>query len=449
MLNPQTDEKTAAKAYAKTDLRYWRDKVFQRSNDGFHVRTRFGGRQYRWPLKTANREEAATKARNIYLSLMAHGYEATATKFKPWEVEVKDGAKCVTVGDFISAVRAIAPVRPTTFTTYERKLRFLVSQMKAVKGNKERFDYVNKGFVEWRKKVDAVPLGELTPEEVMKWRVRYIAEAGTDPIKANGARQTAASIIRNAKALFSPKLLRGLSLNLPNPLPFEGVDLGKRPRTRYKSKVNAPKLIEDAHKELKRKLPEVFKIFLLSMGAGLRRSEIDKLTWKQFDWERQTLSIEPNEYGDVKTEASAETIDIGTDMLAFFKDHYAKRTSDFVVSSGVVVDRPKHWNHYRCDHHFKDLIDWLRKKDVDTRNPIHTLRKEFGSLVNQKFGLFAASAALRHSSIAVTREHYVDRKERIALNLTDLLPKKEEKRNTANKAKKAKAKKVEEMAQAA
>jgi integrase len=426
MLNPRTHQKTEGKVFAKTDSRYWRDKVFQRTNDEFHVRIRFGGTQYRWPLKTASRDQAAAKARDIYLSLMAHGYEATATKFKPWEVEVKDGANCVTVGEFIEAIRAVAPVRATTFTTYERKLRFLVSQMKAVEGTKARYDYVNKGFEKWRKKVDAVPLEELTPEKVMKWRVRYISEAGTDPIKANGARQTAASIIRNAKALFSPRLLRNLSLNLPSPLPFDGVDLGKRPRTRYKSKVDAPKLIKDAHDELKERKPEIFKIFLLSMGAGLRRSEIDKLTWKQFDWKRGILSVETNEYGDVKTEASAETIDIGADMLAFFKEHFEQRDSEFVVSSAVEAGRPKHWNHYRCDHHFKEFITWLRDKKVDTRNPIHTLRKEFGSLVNQKFGLFAASAALRHSSISVTREHYVDRKERIALNLSDLLPKEAE-----------------------
>jgi integrase len=427
MVNPRTGQKTEGKVFAKTDSRYWRDKVFQRTNDEFHVRIRFGGTQYRWPLKTASRDHAAAKARDIYLSLMTHGYEATAAKFKPWEVEVKNGEDCITVGEFITAIRAVAPVRPTTFTTYERKLRFLVSQVKAIEGTKDRHDYVNKGFEKWRKKVDAIPLEELTPERVMKWRVRYIAEAGTDPIKANGARQTAASIIRNAKALFSPRLLRGLSLNLPTPLPFEGVDLGKRPRTRYKSKVDAPKLIQDAHSELKTQKPEMFKIFLLSMGAGLRRSEIDKLTWKQFDWKRKTLSIEANEYGDVKTEASAETIDLGEDMVAFFKQQHDKSKGDFVVSSAVVLDRPKHWNHYRCDSQFRELIDWLREKQVKTRNPIHTLRKEFGSLVNQKFGLFAASAALRHSSIAVTREHYVDRKERIALSLSDLLLKEEEK----------------------
>jgi integrase len=413
------------KIFPKTDLRYWREKLFKRTNDDWHVQVAFAGRQERFPLKLANKDSAAAKARDIYLSLHAVGWDATLAKFKPWAAE-RDDSKPLTVGEFIGALRAVAPVRPTTFTTYERKLRFLVSQMKAVEGTRERYDYVNKGYVKWREKVDAIALEELTPEKVMKWRVRYISQAGTDPIKANGARQTAASIIRNAKALFSPRLLRNLSLNLPSPLPFDGVDLGKRPRTRYKSKVDAPKLIKDAHDELKERKPEIFKIFLLSMGAGLRRSEIDKLTWKQFDWKRGILSIETNEYGDVKTEASAETIDIGADMLAFFKEHFEQRDSEFVVSSAVEADRPKHWNHYRCDHHFKEFITWLREKKVDTRNPIHTLRKEFGSLVNQKFGLFAASAALRHSSISVTREHYVDRKERIALNLSDLLPKEAE-----------------------
>ena len=133
------------------------------------------------------------------------------------------------------------------------------------------------------------------------------------------------------------------------------------------------------------------------------------------------MSVEANEYGDVKTEASAETIDIGTDMVAYFKEQSARSKSEFVLSSAVVPGQPKHWNHYRRDHHFKDLIAWLRGKGVNTRNPIHTLRKEFGNLINHKLGLFAASTALRHSSIAVTREHYVDRKERIALDLSDLL----------------------------
>jgi hypothetical protein len=79
------------------------------------------------------------------------------------------------------------------------------------------------------------------------------------------------------------------------------------------------------------------------------------------------------------------------------------------------------------------LIEWLQDHKVETRNPIHTLRKEFGSLINHKFGIFAASAALRHSSISITREHYVDRKERIALDIGDLVKKADEKDSSGHK----------------
>lgn len=411
------------KQFPKTDARYWREKLFKRSNEDWNVRMAFAGRQERFPLKTANKDIAAGKARDIYLSLHRLGWDDTLAKFKPWTAQDSDEGKPLTVGKFIEAIRAIAPVRPATFLDYERKLRFMVAQIKSVESTKARHDYFNSGHLEWREKVDKVPLCEITPEKVLQWRVRYINAAGADPLKTNSARQSAASIIRNAKALFSPRLIRALSLKLPTPLPFEGVDLGKRPRTRYKSKVDASALVQAAHNELKKDQPELFKIFLLSIGAGLRRNEMDKLMWKQFDWNKGTLDIAPNEYGNVKTEASAETIDIGADMMAFFKQEFGASKSDFVIASSALADKPKHWHHYRCDAHFKDLITWLRNKGVNSRNPIHTLRKEFGSLINQRFGLFAASAALRHSSISITREHYVDRKERIALDISDLLGK--------------------------
>ena len=38
--------------------------------------------------------------------------------------------------------------------------------------------------------------------------------------------------------------------------------------------------------------------------------------------------------------------------------------------------------------------------------PLHELRKEFGSMVNSQYGIYAASRALRHGNIAVTVAHY-------------------------------------------
>jgi integrase len=55
-------------------------------------------------------------------------------------------------------------------------------------------------------------------------------------------------------------------------------------------------------------------------------------------------------------------------------------------------------------------VEWLRGKGITSKSPIHTLRKEFGSAMAQKFGIFAASRALRHSSVKVTEAHYVTQK---------------------------------------
>src|SRR5262245_55897039 len=110
---PGPDANTGAKL-PKTSTAYWQRKLFRRSNDEWHCRIGFGNRQDRWPLRTANREQAATKARDIWLSLQTHGFEATEARFKPWTVAPAQAtAQSVTLGDFIKAVKAVATVRPT------------------------------------------------------------------------------------------------------------------------------------------------------------------------------------------------------------------------------------------------------------------------------------------------------------------------------------------------
>jgi len=317
-------------------------------------------------------------------------------------------------------------VRPTTFTTYERKLRFLVSQIAKVKGTKARHDYVGGGAAKWRERVEKMPLAEFTPQRISEWRVRYLSKFDSQPMKRQQAQTTTASIIRNAKALFSTKILAGLDETLRAKVlanyPFKGVDLGKRPRLRYKSRVDAGALAAAAWNELKTAEPELFKIFLLAFGAGLRRGEIDRLAWKAFDWNRGTLNIEATEYGIAKTESSNDEIDLGQDLVDYFKTAMKSAGGDFVIASGAAPMAAPHWNRYRCDCSFKKLLNWLRSKGVTARNPLHTLRKEFGSLINQKFGIYAASAALRHSNITITREAYVDKKQRTAIETSTLIP---------------------------
>lgn len=409
----------AATSWSKSDARFWRNRLFKRQGDDWHVRIAFKGIQERFPLHTPNAAAAAGKARDIWTSLQTVGWEQTRNRFKPWRVDSQSDDSPLTVGAYIEAARAAALVRATTFQCYERKFRFLVAQIAAIKSTKRKHDYVTGGHLQFRTDVGSVPLASITPDVVTRWRVAYLQRHGKNPIELNHARQSAASIIRNSKALFAPRVVRNLALNLPSPLPFEGMEIGKLPRTRYTSRINLPLLATQAQKELAEQ-PEAWKIFLLATCAGLRRGEIDTLTWRQFDWQGGRLRIEVTEYGSLKTESSAEVLDLAPGIVAEFQGFFQRSKDKFVVASAVDPRPAAHWKHYRCAGHFRALIDWLRSKGVKERNPIHTLRKEFGTRINQQFGIFAASAALRHSSITLTREHYVDRKERIAIDLSDI-----------------------------
>jgi hypothetical protein len=56
-----------------------------------------------------------------------------------------------------------------------------------------------------------------------------------------------------------------------------------------------------------------------------------------------------------------------------------------------------------------------------TRKPLHTLRKEFGSQICDRHGIYAASRALRHADIKVTAGFYLDKRSIATTGLGALL----------------------------
>lgn len=65
--------------------------------------------------------------------------------------------------------------------------------------------------------------------------------------------------------------MESLKFDLPNPLPFGNVTIGTS-RKRYVSKVDVDGLRQLATKELE---GDELKFFVLTLGAGLKRAEID------------------------------------------------------------------------------------------------------------------------------------------------------------------------------
>jgi integrase len=169
-------------------------------------------------------------------------------------------------------------------------------------------------------------------------------------------------------------------------------------------------IVQAAESELRNNLPEAFKIFILALCAGLRRNEIDKLLWRQVNFERRSISVQQTEYFSPKTKESCSDICLDDAVVGILKELKTSATGQFVVESEVNPRPNAHYRHYRCDRTHKHLIEWLRSHGINSNNPLLTLRKEYGAEICRQFGLYKASRALRHSSYGVTEMFYVDKK---------------------------------------
>jgi integrase len=404
--------------HAKTDIRYWQESIFRRrfkyldktrATVNYSARFQHQGRRETISLGTPNRAAAAARAREIYLHLVAHGWDETVAKYRPGMISPATQAE--TVGEFLDRVKATATIRERTIEDYCRNFRRIVAGIFHLDGGRQKFDYQKGGRDQWLTRIHAIKLADVTPERIQKWKIDYLKRAETDPASRRAARITVNSTIRIAKALFTPARLRFVRVNLPFETPFEGIEFEPRQSMRYRSGFDIEVLIRSAIMELD---VEELKVFLLAGMAGLRRNEIDKLQWTAFQWDRAVLRVDVTEHLETKSEDSIGEVDLEQEMLEMFRNFQANSKSAFVITSQVAPRRKRGYSHYRCERVFASLNRWLRRNGVKGNFPLHSLRKEYGSRLCDKLGIYAASQALRHAYIEITSQHYIYNKRHVS-----------------------------------
>ena len=188
---------------------------------------------------------------------------------------------------------------------------------------------------------------------------------------------------------------------------------------RYQSKFDPVALVQAATHELD---PDVLKALLLALCVGLRRGEIDRLLWRQVDFDRELIRLETTEAGALKTEDSAGSVQIDEELNTLLRGFRAKAKSDYIIEAGQANGGSvSYGQRYRCQKVFKRLTGWLRGQGITARRAIHELRREAGSIVATQSGVLAASRFLRHADIQITAAHYADHKERITVPLGAML----------------------------
>jgi integrase len=416
---------------AVDDTRFWKSRLFHPAytrngarveQPEFAVRIQKGGLRHTFKLATANREKAARKAGEIYAHLSALGWKDTLLRFGGGTSLERIAAGKITVGEYLAAAEAVFDRKPKTFRLYATYFRRIVSEIFGIDGGTSRWDHRGGGRDAWVKKINAVRLATITPTKIQEWRVRYIKRASNPAARASATR-TSNSYLRCARCLFSSRIAQFISekMELPEPLPFAGLKI-ERPRApKYQGRVDVPALITAARNELRESDPDAYICLLLAIGAGLRKGEIDSLQWSQIDFKRETLRVEISEDADLKTDESADEVEIDQALTTQLRAHMAIGKGPFVIGGSRRARVNLAGQYYRCQPTFERLYAWLRNKGITDKKPLHVLRKEFGSIINQRHGLYAASAALRHRNISTTAGHYVGHKSRIMFEFGDLL----------------------------
>jgi integrase len=416
---------------AKNTTPYWLNKLYKPKNalgtESPHYNFRFvwKGTRYSFSTGTGNKDKAARIAAGIYNDFLTLGELAALEKHKP---KKKISGKIATVGEWIEAAKAVMAVEPATFHDYCRSLRKIVGDIAKIKRDQSRFSPTKGGADVYRSKVDAVSLEVLTLTALQKWRIAYVDEA-KDPSQNSSKMTSANSTIVQAGSLFAPSVLFHVKdLVLPKPAPFEvPPELKKTKRgshplryptqnTKYRSKIDARKILKDAHEHLSVQDEQVYLAFLLAIGAGLRRKEIDTLTWDQIDCQKGIISVEVTESASLKSAFSEAEVETGPQTARILQGFKAKAKGTFVLQGSGKTSNKKRRT-YRANATLTKLITWLRKQGVNSQKPIHELRKEIGSLMNDQFGIYSASRFLRHGSVAVTEASYIDKKDKTTVDV--------------------------------
>jgi hypothetical protein len=437
-------ESEAKRSYPKTHANYWKSRLEHRTytHDGktfevaeLSVRIYFKDLRKSFDLETANKEEAAAKARDIYLSLMAKGRAATlADLTPPTMVPLEATAGSPTVGEFLAEVQRTSNLKPKTLRRYAQYFRMLAAQIQGIESDASRYDYRNGGLRAWREQIDAVRLSAITPAAVADWKIGYLKRAGDDPRRKLEVNRSFNAVLRHCKSLFSSNIINKPNFAILIPrfkVPdgqrgerevywFETLRFEKAGSMKFRAPagVTYEGLVKDARKELRVQNPEAYKLFLLCLCAGLRRAEADVCLWTQLNSADCSISVESSEFIEPK-HGSGGTVYVDKALMKELLSFKEPGQKGFVVNS-TWKWKPTTYERYRCERHWQSLMEWLESKGISARKKVHELRKLFGDAIVKQNGIFAGSAQLRHATIQMTASHYTDPRQRAALPVSNL-----------------------------
>jgi integrase len=425
-----------ATTYSKSDERYWINRVefWQRKVGGkvvkdksYSVRLSHDKKREVFQLHTANKKVAGQRARDIFLSLKANGWDTTLDEFKP---KVAEMIASPTIKDVIEVFLAHTKIATSSANGYVSCLRTVVAGVMKISKDNSRFSASTGGTDKWHEQVDGVKLSSITGASVDKWMKEFVEDrTEADFNKERSSRISVNTFLTGCRSIFGKKVIGAMRehLELPESIPFDEASKFSTGKKRYESKIKIEELISKAYRELRGiDQDQQWLTFLLSVAVGLRREETDLLIWDQIDFKERKIDLTGTKY--FKPKGTLGKVAIDPELAGAIAEYQKESDSEFVIQSDIAPKFNTKHRFYRTNAHQNKLLAWLRANGFkDAKKPMHDLRKEAGSRIYEKYGLMAASKFMRHADVSTTADYYVDNSKDADTGFGSLLTGKESK----------------------
>jgi hypothetical protein len=416
------------KKLSKSHVKFWEGRLSHPKSlsaasafPNWYVQMAHDGKQCQFSLGTPNKAEAARQAKEAYFLLKGHGWNAVWAKYgKKKRKEIENCGKAIsgasdvsnmTFGEYMELIERKCTVGPETIFDYKARLRVLLSSMFKINPGNKKYDHFNKVNEKYEEGVFSIKITDVTESKVETWKCeeyRKRVEGGGNP---DSVATTINSIIRGCSNAFCKKTLKELGVGGEFISPFSGVAKLREGSKRYFSRFSAKELLFRAEKDLKGSHHDQFAVIVLALLQGLRANEIDKIIWSQINLEEETLSVMQTKYFNPKTRSSCKTIplnDYVADVLRWLKSKGSYGEEKFVVAPELGIKKGGLSREKRCGKVFDGVIQWLRDFGIGDQKPIHTLRKECGSMIYRQTGDIYSVALYLRDTLPVVVSCYAD-----------------------------------------
>ena len=363
-------------------------------------RIKRGGRQFYFKLGPEKRmAEAISNEIDTFLRDPRNSIEQAIRQFNPDSIMFDRGR--LTIRDIIQHHKEAEPIlelKPSVAKHYRSSLMWVVRRVMAHRSGK-----LMPKSLSYDKSLEVVsgfPVHQLNVRLISDLKLAEMKAAEGSLVDQAAVKRRLKSIMADARSVFSAAALReyhNQGLELPELESFLKATIFNRvSKKRYR--LPASEVIERIHAdraELRKDL-NMYRIFLLAIGAGLRRAEI--INCRQ-DWivGGKTPQINLGVTDDWEQKGHGE----GTTELCewTYKELMNCMEPGDRILTGTMTDG---------EAAARNLATWLRSKGLDRAKPVHELRMLFGSWVSNRRGLYVAQKLLRHKSAQITSDSYAD-----------------------------------------